>query len=190
MRLTNAIRDEVLSNVIKEKIDPKVEAIKDRVTQIAIRTVNSQYPESVKEWIAKAPEGGLSTRSAITLITADEIKFKHQLLLGDYPIQRFTNTYRISVPSHKVLAQDQYTTQLQASKRDSAKLNKMLKDLDALQKTSDAIKTTVCAALRAVTTVKQLSDNYPDLVRYMPKPEPAAKPITITNDRVAEILKL
>ena len=60
--------------------------------------------------------------------------------------------------------------------------------LDLICQQSRSLVTTIRSALDSCSTVKQLQDNYGDLTKYIPAPEPSTKPLAITSDVVANCL--
>ena len=83
MRLTNKIRESVITQIIEQKIDPWVEEIRKEVQEIAQNEADNKYPEKVREWLKAAPKGGVSLIGSVTLFLSEDKSFGHELLASN-----------------------------------------------------------------------------------------------------------
>ncbi|MCV6612881.1 MAG: Nmad5 family putative nucleotide modification protein [Amphritea sp.] len=183
-RLTNTIKDRIITAVLKDKIYPKTEAQRAKAQKIADRTAENHYSADIQEWLKAAPAGGAYQRNTIKLKTEGDGNFAHYMLGDNHSIE-----FTLSKPM-RILASDQYTYTFFPSKRDQGYLRDILKTLNTIEKERDDLLTTIRAALNSCTTLKKLETEYPSLKKYVPE-NPAAQSTNlpaVTDQKVAEAL--
>ena len=184
MRLTKQIREDALSQVLTKKIKPQIDACKSQLTTLAKNAAYARYPKKVREWLAAAPEGGVSTRIMFCLRHPNGSLVDHELLEGSrYTRRRFS--IGESIP---VIAADAHNDELLLTPAQEDRARKILTKMDSILKEKEEIVSTLKQALGACSTVKQLHDRYPELVKYLPQIETQGTAIAITNDDVKRVL--
>lgn len=184
MRLTNAIRKEILDSVVSRIITPQVDKEIESLQQVAQATADSFYPKNIKAWIDGGPKDALLNRGSIYLRLSDKSGYFVHSLINDGR----RNCFSLS-KSFKVLNKDQYERVFTVTKNQQAKFKKIISKLDAIKEQKEKIKKTLTTALYSCNTRKQLEDNYPDLAKYLPEIAVTGMAMTVTNEAVKKILK-
>jgi len=187
MRLTNEIRDNAITNILKKKIIAQVEKIRLEVLGIVQEEANKIYKGKVKEWIDLAPRGGLMMASEFHIKSGNKC-FYHELLGGGRWGVRLT-TFKLK-KSIKVLKQDEYNEEINVSEKskNGKRLKKIYSTLNDIDNQKTELEKTIRSALYGCTTRKQLVDNYPDLASYVPLMEKKTKALAVTNSEVRKVL--
>ena len=199
IRLTNKMRDEALSNLRLRKIQPKIDAVLATVTEIARTITLTFYPPEVQKWIDDAPKDGLPSRTNFRLEWKEKRKdmcdnvriFKHELFRahGDKRSWLSSKSLVLKKPV-KMLALGVASTNLDLTD-DPDNLKKVLAaidDLDKIQELQCQTRETVRTALYSCNTIKQLEENYPELLEFLPNYQPPVKAMMIPNDQVVKAL--
>lgn len=187
MRLSNEIRNEVLQAAEEKLIVPRVEKLKEELAMIAQQIADNYYPPKTREWIEAAPDGGVYTRGSVYLsINGDTVKH----VLFDQTGRRTPRSISISLKRPMaILAKDHYElSELELKGNHLKQAKQIIKNLDALEKEREKQQSILRTALWACNTRKQLVDNYPDLVPYLPQMIQQTKALTVTNDQIKKVL--
>lgn len=192
MRLTNQIREQIIDEAIRQKITPKITAIKDEARQIAQLCAEQRYTGKTKDWMDLAPEGAFYGTSTCIIEFADGSYFYHPLLKKDRSgaIEYCNNNRAIIrlLTAVSMLAYDQGKDEVSCSKAHERRLRRMMCALDKLAEHKKEMIDTLKTALWSVGTHKQLVERYPSLSAYLPNTIPAANLPAITDDKVAKVL--
>jgi hypothetical protein len=186
MKLTKAIRQNMQSAILTKKFSPKIEKIRKRLSTIAQQTADNFYPKKIKDWIDAAPMGGLHSTTQIFLADGEDI-FDH-IVFSPNAKNSWSKYYVALTKPIKVLANDQYQEEFQVSAKNAKALKAITKELDAIAKDREATSEVLASALWACNTRKQLAEQYPELVSYLPKIEKQTKALAVTSDAVKKIL--
>ena len=190
MRLTKKIREEVVQSVVDEKINKKVEAVRTTLTDLANDLVKEIYSSKERAFIASAKSGWLDEVSQAYLRVSEGHTFRHKMLetgrLGIHVMRPFR-----LVPAVKRLARDRHRAIYLAPKTASQKaiLKNAKATLDVLQEKEKTLLSIITPAVLSCTTDKNLKENYPDLVKYLPKAKPVSKAMVVTAEEVAKVLQ-
>ena len=171
MRLTNQIRDAILSNVIEKTFQPKVKALEEEGKALGLKV----YREVVGEEDIKAMNGLrpgiLMTATSLHIDRFDDKNRKQRFPTGFFG-ETLPLPERLPVPMDK---QGEFCV------RDSHAFSKQVDDYfrkkEALNKESHEISRKTHAILRSVNTDKKLLEIWPEAKDYLPKPdhEPVTK---------------
>jgi len=194
MRLTKTIRNQTLDNLQKQIFQPKRQKLLDRYEAILQKVADSQYPAKVREWMASMPK---EAQGAFKNLDTAHLRIKnsegryttvgHEILREGSPVKAYWRGNRIGRPTPR-LFQDYSCNNLDLDKS-PAGLKAALKAMHTLVEQELATRQTVMAALGACNTVKQLQENYPDLLKFLPEPEVVTNLPAVTNDKVTEMLQ-
>ena len=193
MKLTKAIREKMLDQALQNCIEAKLKKVKDRLSEIAQDVAINQYSSKVRKWMDEGPSEAFHTVSWVRIRivgekrengTATARDFGHPLL-GSPGYSRTNLDLKTPV---KVFPNQQYNSTVECPKKYLKELNKIMSTLGALEAKKKAAKEVLQGALWSVNTEKQLRERYPDLVKFLPRPEVGGKAVTITNDNVKAAL--
>lgn len=184
MRLTIEIRTEVIETVLKKKINPKVEAAKNQLITITQQAADNRYPKKIRDWLAAAPKGGVSTRATFKLKIGDEL-IKHPLL-NNGSHRPFSISIKRAVP---VTFEDAHDYALNLTPAQAKKARAVLEKLDRIQAEKAELIKTLKGALYACSTRKQLETTYPELAKYLPKPKQQTQSLVVTREQVTAALE-
>ncbi len=181
MILSRKNREQAIEAIINEKLNPKIEQIREEFMCILEHTAERMYPKHVQDWLDNAPEGGVHLRSHFGLKMHSGDIVKHPLL------DRFRFEGGLKKPM-RVLAVHVNLDVLQMNEADSVTAVTLLKKLHEINEEITTIQTVVKRALQSCNTRKQVQEHYPDLVKYLPKIQPVTKGLAINNDHVRKVL--
>ena len=199
-KLTKAIKQEIIDNIVFEKINPrkkKLEAdIREQVQQ-AVNGFFEAYPDNVKKWLLDAPKGCASTCNATSVVVLGDndgrdsgctvFAVRHEDKQGLYQHEERYNLEK-SIP---ILDSD-FRRGSRIEINVDSKIGKALMTLkevkESIEKDELSMTNTINSALNSCNTIVQLKKHYPDLNKYVPLPEPSTKPLAILSDDITKCL--
>ena len=199
-RLTKAIKQEIIDNIVFEKINPrkkKLEAdIREQVQQ-ALNGFFEAYPDNVKKWLLDAPEGcALTCNTTSVVVLGDNngrdsgctvFEVRHEDKHGLYQHEKRYNLEKF-IP---ILDRDFSRVsriQINADSKIGKTLMVLKKIKESIEKDESSMTNTINSALDSCDTIVQLKKYYPDLNKYVPLPEPSTKPLAILNADITKCL--
>ena len=199
MRLTKAIKQEIIDNIAFEEINPrkkKLEAdIREQVQQ-AVNGFFEAYPDNVKKWLLDAPKGCASTCNATSVVVHDNndngdeyIAFavRHQNTERHYQSEK-RYTLEKSIPILYSDINKAGTIYIHADSKIGKALMTLKEVKESIEKDELSMTNTINSALNSCNTIAQLKKHYPDLNKYIPLPEPSTKPLAILSADITKCL--
>ena len=186
-RLTKAIRAKMIEAAVKEVIEPRNKAIAAKGCELASDIYSAQYKKHYTAMI-DLPKGFLIESNTVKI----EHTRKHKMSFRTSSVGKdawFGKDTSLSLKTPERTANKDYYGKFNLTAAHGRRLETLIVEAEKLFEDEGALETTLNEALNAVTTVKQLEVQYPDLVKYLPVEEPAMELPAITNEKVAEVLK-
>ena len=180
MRLTKAIKQQIINKIKEETITPRVEAWRERLAGACQDAADRLHDKKTLEWLQNAPPGGKSM-----LVTMGKV----MPVMSDG--QRISDPFRPGLSNWVSLERPVYNPGDMQHSYDLKVRNGIVlqEEINGIADEWAEVVPTIRAALNACNTVKQLNENYPDLFGYMPmKAEEPKKTLIVTNDKVKTVI--
>lgn len=186
-RITNAFKDQVVNKATKEKIEPRVEKLKQEVILIAQETADNVYPKETSDWMKKAPADAFQIKGVIYLGLSDGNNFHHQLISAN---KNLPGESSISLPKPiQVLACHQYKQTFRVSEKNKKRLLQIQKELNQILRDKKELSNTLRAAMSSCTTIAKLRKEYPSIEEYLPEISNDSLLPVVTDFAVSETLR-
>ena len=188
MRLTNEIREDIISTVRAKTINKRHDKLKVKLQSLAQAAADKYYPPKVKEWVAAMPKTDIPLLHTVSSVEiegfTDPIRVLDIERAGGRVYKPNSTKCSLKKP-FRAGDGTQYGVGIKLGKCGDA----LQAEYDQLRADLVILYSTLKQALYGCTTLKQLHDNYPDLAKHVQKPEPKTKAIAITSDSVRDVLK-
>jgi len=180
-KLTNMIRDGILSRMKKELFTKKEELIKKKMVTIAVRAWDAHLGKGISALLETIPEGFLDTTTTVKMTYTCSPKSQ---LVSSHKKQ-----FQVTVPQQYCRLHEYNHHCEPASVRDRRRFDELIMELDRLHTTWSQVENEAKAALFTCTTSKVLLETWPEVSEWY-KPSGLNKllpmvPVEDLNKRVA-----
>ncbi len=200
MKLNNKLREEVRNKIITQKILAKSRPVVDEIRVLAQQATNDIYSHDIKEWMnakpSDAPDFISRSDFCIYIKEADKINshifssyFRETLVCEGKHFSSYNKF--ITLKKQVILFKDDahFPSIILKNKNDINNMKQLMAKLEEIKQTEISMRQIITQALWSCNTRKQLEEHFPDLVRYLPKPEiKKGRQITLTNSDIKKAL--
>lgn len=186
MKLTNALRSEIIENIIKATDLPDLKAVlKKSMDKFANEYARSFLDKKFIAATAQLPRDWFRTVCSISihpdhLPTAiakyHEDEDRRSRWSVDYPIESFAAPMCMQIKS------------IYKSEDVPAKLVPLIADAKAISERETAMRSTLKATIAAFNTVEALVKDFPEFERHCPKPAIKSYPVAVNTQPVIDML--
>lgn len=186
MKLTNALRSEIIENIVKATDLPDLKAeLKKSMDKFANEYARSFLDKKFIAATAQLPRNWFSTVCSINIhpdhLPTDIAKYRDEnenrsRWSVDYPIESFAAPMCMRI------------TSIYKTEDVPAKLVPLIADARAISEREKTMRTTLKATLAAFNTVEKLVNDFPEFERHCPKQTVKSYPVAVNTQPVIDML--
>jgi len=179
MRLTKAIKDQIVDNVLKTVIKPKEQELDKENQGLAARAYNVLYSEKDRELLMNAPDEAF--------VKKDSFRVEYVVKGGKGgEINLFLNC---DLPFFYAHCGYYSSTNVSSDRELNTDIVSHIQFKREVHKARTDLQREVYDMLNSVTTVKRLREVWPECDEYLPAEQPKFYPPVVQGDKINSMIK-